>query len=115
MSVKLEGGARFQTTCRRAASRIESKQPDRKAARIAGQAARIAAPRRTGRLARSIKVKGTVIRAEAVYAGPINYGWPRRNIKAQPFMYDAMRKVEPQWLAQFTENIDRALAQVKGI
>lgn len=115
MGARLEGGARFRATIRRADEGIESKAPARKAARIAGQAARIAAPRRTGRLARSITVKNTTVRANAVYAGPINYGWPRRNIKAQPFMYDAMRKVEPQWLAEFTDNIDRALARVKGI
>lgn len=36
--------------------------------------------------------RGAVVRAggaKAPYAGPIHFGWPARNIKAQPFLYNA--------------------------
>lgn len=58
----------------------------RTAARVVEVAAKTEAPRRSGRLAGSIKAKGTTTGASIVaggtkavpYAGPIHYGWPSR-------------------------------------
>jgi len=58
----------------------------RTAARAVEVAAKTEAPRRSGRLAGSIKAKGTTTGASIVagglksvpYAGPIHYGWPSR-------------------------------------
>lgn len=58
----------------------------RQAARVVEVAAQTEAPRRSGRLAGSIKAKGTTTGASIVagglksvpYAGPIHYGWPSR-------------------------------------
>lgn len=54
-------------------------------------------PRVSGTLGRSIRISGSTagasIRAgkRAVpYAGPIHFGWRRRNIEPQPFLYDAL-------------------------
>lgn len=76
----------------------------RQAARVVEVAAKMEAPRRSGRLAGSIKAKGTTTGASIVagglksvpYAGPIHYGWPSRPnrsrgwrggpIKANPFL-----------------------------
>jgi hypothetical protein len=65
-------------------------------AEIAGDVrndARGLSPKVTGRLAADVrpgaaKTKATVYvgRASLPYAGPINYGWPRRNIAASRFM-----------------------------
>lgn len=55
------------------------------------------APKRTGRLARSIRPEHTKGRAAAstrlIYAGPINYGWPARRIRASEFM----QRADPPW------------------
>jgi hypothetical protein len=55
--------------------------------------ARSLAPRRSGRLAGDVragkaKTKATIAvgRASVPYAGPVNYGWPRRHIAANLFM-----------------------------
>ena len=76
----------------------------RTAARAVEVQAKMEAPRRSGRLAGSIKAKGTTTGATIVagglkavpYAGPIHYGWPSRPnkskgwrggpIKANPFL-----------------------------
>lgn len=51
------------------------------------------APRKSGRLAGGIRPERTRRRAAvistATHSGPINYGWPARNIPANPFMQRA--------------------------
>ena len=60
------------------------------------------APKRTGRLAGSVRQsrrKNSVYlyagRARLPYAGPIHFGWPARNIKANPWMYRTVDDVGP--------------------
>jgi hypothetical protein len=56
-------------------------------------------PRRSGRLANSIRAgaqqQGAVVRAGGggiPYAKVIHFGWPQHNIRPQPFLYDALDK-----------------------
>ena len=63
---------------------------------VAGEA-RSRAPVLTGRLRGSVKGRGTKRRAYVQaggrgipYAGPIHFGWAKRNIEPQPFLYDAL-------------------------
>lgn len=91
---------------------------------ISTKAARYAeefAPKRSGALAQSIrpsKAKNyAAVRAgtKAVpYAGPINYGWPRRNITASHFMQRASDRIEPEVVPMLKHSIDRLIAQ-KGL
>ena len=88
---------------------------------IAREGMRLAAafaPKRSGRLSRSIKANSAankaVIRAgnaTVKYAGPINYGWKARNIAASRFMQRAdlvLRKKVPRELeAQIARIIAR--------
>jgi hypothetical protein len=92
-----------------------------KVSAMVAAAARSAAPRRTGRLAasgRGSRAAGSaVVRfggARVPYAGPIHYGWPRRNITAQPFAVDAAHDTEPAWTQVYLSELDKILAQVKG-
>lgn len=84
------------------------------------EAARFA-PRRTGRLAGDIrgnrarsKAVITAGRARLPYAGPINYGWPARNIQPSHFMQRADEAVQPYALRVLEEDINRK-AQQKGL
>lgn len=75
------------------------------------------APHRSGRLAASIrpnraKGKAVIIAGNArrvPYAGPINYGWARRRIKAKQFMQRADRAIEPRALTLLEAGIDEAI------
>ena len=70
------------------------------------------APRRTGKLAGSIRASNTknksVIRAgkaSVPYAGPINYGWKARNIKGAYFMEAAVRNKHGEVITQLDEEL----------
>jgi hypothetical protein len=86
-------------------------------ANIVAGTARVLVPKRTGRLAGTIRGAGTKtggrVRAgfKAVpYAGPIHFGWADRGIKPQPFLYDALdrrRNEVAQNYAQQLENLKR--------
>ena len=83
----------------------------RRIGRIMQTSARILVPRRTGRLAASIKADAnrwsSRLYSSAVYAGPIHWGWatrpnPERGwrggpIAPNPFLTDAMYASRPQW------------------
>lgn len=82
---------------------------------IAAAGARFArgfAPSRSGRLEGTIrgnKAKNKAVitagRASVPYAGPANYGWPARNITANPFMQKADEAMEPVALDQLQDEI----------
>lgn len=78
--------------------REEMKEANHNAAKIIADEAADRAPKRTGRLANSIRANkalayGAVKAGSAArvpYAGPIHYGWPARGIQAQPFIHEAI-------------------------
>jgi hypothetical protein len=80
--------------------------------------ARGLAPRVSGNLAASIGMVavdgGIAVDASAPYAGPIHWGWPARNIKAQPFLSDAATQTESQWVELYEAEVDKALDRVEG-
>jgi len=83
-------------------------------------AARGRAPKRTGRLARSVtgragpgnsvEIVGTV-----VYAGVIHNGWPRHGIRANPFIADVVNGRTDQIVNQYRTETDKILSHVKGV
>jgi len=91
---------------------------------IAAKGARLAAslaPQRTGALADS--VRGNRAKSKAVvaaggarvpYAGAINYGWPRRNIKPALFMQRASDEMAETAVTDLDRAIERLIA-AKGL
>jgi len=86
---------------------------------IAREGARLAsgfAPKRSGRLAGSVrgnkaKNKAVVIagRARIPYAGPINYGWRKRNINPSQFMQRADADLAPRVVEMLEVGLDEAI------
>jgi len=79
------------------------------------------APKRSGRLAASVrgnkaKNKAVVMagRASVPYAGPINYGWPKRGIAASSFMQRADEVLQPKALQAITDALDEKIRE-KGL
>lgn len=94
----------FSTIAREAADVIESE-----------------APKRSGRLAGSIrgnraKSKAVVAagRSSVPYAGPVNYGWPKRNIPASRYMQVADTRYAPVAVHRLEQEIDRQIRK-KGL
>jgi hypothetical protein len=85
--------------------------------KIASEAADIAAshaPKKSGRLAASVrgnraqsKAVVTAGRASVPYAGAINYGWPRRGIAASGFMQKADERMRPKAIQLLEDEINK--------
>lgn len=82
--------------------------------------ARGRAPRKSGRLAGSVKAQAGQKYARVAagrklipYAGVIHFGWPRRNIRPQPFLTDSINELAPRllddYLAQLTNLVGDAI------
>ena len=88
------------------------------AANIIAPAARARAPRVSGALAGATQPAWTNTRAGIQnvlpYFGPIHYGWPERNIAAQPFADEATVATERQWMAVYQQAVQHACDEVKG-
>jgi len=86
---------------------------------IAGEGARLAssfAPKDSGRLAGSLR-PGTskarsFVTSRVIYAGPINYGWRRRNIKPALFMQRADAVLAARAVAMLDRGLDKAITKV---
>jgi hypothetical protein len=83
--------------------------------------ARGLAPNRSGALAGSIRatrtISGVGIKAGGAripYAGPIHWGWPKRNIRANTFLSDAAMTTESEWVALYEAELDKILERVEG-
>ncbi len=82
------------------------------AAQTVASEARSRAPRLSGALAGSVKAKATRTRGYVTaggklvpYAGPIHFGWPARNIRPQPFMYDALDARKSEVVGKYQDRI----------
>jgi hypothetical protein len=90
-------------------------------AQLVVRAAAPHAPHRTGALAASTRPSGTqsaaVVRAGRAsipYAGPIHWGWPRRGIPAQPWLYDAAVNSQQQWTGLYLRKLQKIIDQIEG-
>lgn len=74
-----------------------------------------AAPKRTGRLARSLRVQATTrgvsIRSRVPYANPIHWGWPRHHIKPNPFIQRGAEARAERILDALAEEMDGFFAR----
>jgi hypothetical protein len=121
--VRVEGLGRLVSTLRAAEADLdELNAATNLAARIVLSAAQAMAPRVTGRLAGSGKASRARRRASITfgnagvpYAGPIHWGWPRRNIGAQPFASNAAQATEPVWVAAYVFELQRTADKVRGL
>lgn len=100
----------------------ELKAANKDAAGIAAGGAAARAPKVSGRLGATIRAAGTktagIVRvgtkARAPYAGPINYGWTKRNIKPTFFLNDGAQATESRWIQVYENHLNRLLERIKG-
>lgn len=121
--VQVDGIDQLRRTLRRAGHDVSQfKRANKAAADVVAGAARPVAPKRTGRLAASVRAGATqkagVVRAgkkNVPYAGPIHWGWPARGIAAQPFLAATVRSSEPEWIEVYNAHIDDIIDSIRGI
>jgi hypothetical protein len=47
--------------------------------------------------------------ARLPYGGPIHWGWPARHLAAQPFLTDAGKQTEPEWVGIYTHDVQQLI------
>jgi HK97 gp10 family phage protein len=62
----------------------------------------------------SVSGNTVTVGSNAVYAGPIHWGWSARNIRANPFLTDAMSENEGRVTAAYVAEVDRIVDTVEG-
>lgn len=120
--VRIEGLNTLTRTMKRAGEDLaDLKDANARAGAIVASAASAMAPRRSGRLAASVRASRAVGRARVMagrasvpYGPPIHFGWPARHIAANPFVSQAARDTEPIWLAAYLADVEKALDGVRG-
>lgn len=76
------------------------------------QSGALAGTIRASRLAGGVAVK--VGSARVAYANPIHWGWPSRNIEANPFLSNAAIESEAQWTELYYEGLEQIISRVEG-
>lgn len=123
VGIKVEGLNELIRSMRKAGLDLtELKDAHHRAGEIVANYAETIAPRRSGRLAGTIRAakqvrraRVQVGRASVPYAGPIHWGWPARHIAANPFLSEAAQRSEPVWRPVYQHAIEDALAKIKGV
>lgn len=98
---------------------------NREVADIVVNNARPLTPHESGDLERTIRRKATQTRAavqagsaKVPYAGPIHFGWFRRNIDPQPFLYSGLRQsvtmIERRYDRRVSELVERVGRETPG-
>ena len=118
--LELKGAERFASTGAEAAHKLERlDDAGAEAGRIIADLAAATAPRRTGALAGSVRpeVSGLVVEvgSDLVYALPIHNGWAAHHIAPQPFLDDAARSSEAQWVGAYDRAVTAALDGIEGV
>lgn len=113
LEIKLEGTQELQNLLTRLADDLESNTELNKdlSSNLAQKASSIA-PRLTGSLASSIVGNPSAQKAQIVagsaavpYAGVIEYGWPDRNIEAQPYLNKAVNSNMGYIIERYNQSI----------
>lgn len=118
-SVQIVGARRLRATMKRAGVDLgQMSAAHQQVGSIVIAASSPLAPRKSGRLATSLKATRTrasaVVKSNVIYAGVQEYGWPARNIAASAFVRGGAKNSEPVWLSTYLDAINKALKQVKG-
>ena len=121
-AVRIDGLRRLRRDLKQMVGDLSDlKSANAKVLAVVVPAAAARAPRRTGRLAASIRGNRAANRATVLaggatlpYVGPIHWGWPARHIDPQPFAADAAEQTQPAWLPAYETDIDAAIAKVAG-
>lgn len=121
--VQIEGRRELVRTMRAAGADLRDlNAANLEAARVVAPESAARTPRRTGRLAGTVRAAGTRSMAAVrvgsravAYAGPILFGWPGHHIAPQPGAVDALADTEARWRPVYETAIGKILAKIKGV
>lgn len=120
--VRVEGLKEFRSALRKLPPeyRKELAAIHKEAATPVAETARLLAPSQSGNLAASIRPLGSQregrvaagSKSRVPYAGPIHWGWPKRNIAPNPFLVEALNSRRQAVISIFTRQTDSLIEKV---
>lgn len=120
--VQVQGARELRRTLKAAGmDLLDLKEAHRAAGGIVVKGATTRVPKASGKLSATIRAGAgattATIRAggaRAPYAGPIHWGWPKRNIIAQPFLVDAAEATRQVWEAAYQAQVVQIVNRIRG-
>ena len=120
--VRVDGAKELRASLKQAGADMKDfTAAHREASTIVATRAAPAVPRVSGALASSVRPGATqtqaVVRAggaRVVYAGPIHWGWPKRNIRPSLFLTTPAAESEPQWTEAYFRRLEEIIDKVQG-
>tara|TARA_R110002012_G_scaffold320793_1_gene545596 strand:- start:31 stop:438 length:408 start_codon:yes stop_codon:yes gene_type:complete len=117
VGIQIDGGPRLRKAFRNAGDDLgDLKELNKKVAEVVASQAKNEVPVRTGKLKDTIRGAGTktqgVVRAgfaRVPYSGPIHFGWYKRNIQPQPFLYEALDKRRGEVFDKYNKGVRKIL------
>ena len=111
--------ARFRATLKAAgADMADLKEANVSVGNTVATRSKAIGPNRSGHLVGSVVPAKTVARARVrsnlIYAPVIHWGWPRRNIKPNPFVLRAAQETRPEWMAEYEKSLQALANTVQG-
>lgn len=118
-AVEVEGLTTLRATLKVAARRVEDmSDPATRTAAFLGSRGRTDAPRRTGRLAGSVRgnANGNDASVESglAYANRTHWGYARYRQRPQPWLVEGRDDTETTWIRNYEGQIEKSLAMVRG-
>lgn len=121
-SIQVEGAKTLRRTLKAAGTGLgDLKAAHAQAGAVVLPRARGSAPRRSGLLAGNVRASAgataLTLRAGGVrvpYAGPIHWGWKKRNIAAQPFIAEAVEQTQPAIVRVYEAAVNRIVNRIRG-
>lgn len=121
-AMEVVGARQLRRTLKQAGIDVQDlKDAHAAVAKTVEQAAKPNTPRDTGALAGTLRSSGTagaaIVRAGNSghpYAGPIHWGWPERNIRAQPWIDQAGESTSETWAGQYLHALEVIIHSIEG-
>ena len=121
--VEIQGAAKLRRALKRAG--VDMKELSAVNRRAAASVAAAAKPRtpvgpgKNGHLSATVR-PGATQRAGIVrvggkakpYAGVVHYGWPARNIKANPWLIETAHDTENEWVELYMSELNRIIGRI---
>lgn len=123
--LRIEGGRRLRSTLRKAGADLKDLSKLNKAAAgvvvPVAKAATPYGPAAGGHLKPTVRAGATqkagIIRVGSKakpYGGPVHWGWPAKNIKANTWLTAAAAATEPQWTELYWSGLLRIIDNIEG-
>jgi phage gpG-like protein len=117
--IRITGVQQVKDTLNKLGDAIKSNEElNKELSTTLAQKASAMAPRLTGALASSVKGNPSAEKAQilagsnaVVYAGVQEYGWPEKNIKAQPYLRPAVYNNLGYIIEKYNESIEKRIKQ----